>query len=299
MMMQGDPLRLALWAGAIGLAVTIACALWIVIENAGSRNLALGLGALFGACVILLVQIFFELQGSTTNEDFSVEVTTDYQTNSVHSRPFGLYNKNLFLDAEASKLLAQRSSPVTKDDAPAVTRDLAIASIVSFLAEEQSDWQLDAAVYKTASGVITTWQGLSTPGECTSFTVDQLRAKLTAAGNMFGPVAITFPNIKFCLPPNSNIDVTANAVVITTRICQISITLKEPFAQMSTGDPAQPNVASGPMLANGQPRYVNVVMGGRATVRYFGLRAQARDLAKYQGWAKRIVDGIKVRFVNV
>jgi hypothetical protein len=299
MVMQGDPLRLALWAGAIGLAITIACALWIVVENAGSRNLALGLGALFGACVILLVQIFFELQGSTTNEDFSVEITTDYQTNSMLSRPFGFSNRTHFLDAEASKLLALRSSPVTKDDAPAITRDLAVASIVSFLVEEQPDWQLDAAVYKTASGVITTWQGLSPPSECTTLSVDQLRAKLTAAGNMFGTATFKFPNVRFCLPPNSNIDVTANAVVLTTRICQISIALKEPFAEMSTGDPTHPNVASGPTLANGQPRYVNVVMGGRATVRYFGLRAQARDLSKYQGWAKRIVDGIKIRFGNV
>jgi hypothetical protein len=219
-MMQGDPLRFAIWAGVIGLAVTIACAFWIVIANAGSRNLALGLGALFGACVILLVQIFFELQGSSTNEDFSVEITTDYQTNSVLSRPFGFSNKNRYLDSEASKLLAQRSSPITKDDAPAITRDLAIASIVSFLAEEQPDWQLDAAVYKTASGVITTWQGLSTPGECTSLTVDQLRAKLVAAGNMFGTVAVVFPNVRYCLPPNSDIDVRANAVVLTTRVCQ-------------------------------------------------------------------------------
>jgi hypothetical protein len=249
--------------------------------------------------VILIVQLYFELQGSVTSEDFAVEITTDYQTNRVASRQPGRPYRNVYVESDASQLLASKSPPPTRDDAPTITRDLAIASILSFLIEEQPDWQLDSAVYKTASGVFSTWQPLSTASECTTFTAEQLRDKLSAVGNMFAKIPTSFVNAKLCLPPKSTIVVTANSVVLTTRICQISIDLREPFAEMSSSDPAHPNTAASPLLANGQPRYANVVIAGRVTVKYFDLRAQARNLAKYQKWARRIVDGLKVRFGNV
>lgn len=296
---MNDPIKFVLWAGAVGLTITLVCAFWIVTANAGSRNLALGVGALIGACVILLVQLYFELQGSVTSEDFVVEVTTDYQTNTVRTRQRGPPYRNVYVESDASKLLASKTPPPTKDDAPIITRDLAMASIVSFLIEEQPDWQLDSMVYKTASGVISTWRGLSSADECAGFTGDQLRAKLATAGNMFAGAAQLHVNSKLCLPPNSTFVVTVNSVVLTTRVCQISVNLTEPFVEMSTSDPAHPNTAAAPLLANGEPRYANVVMAGRVTVEYFGLRAQARNLAKYQRWAKRVVDGLKVRFGNV
>jgi hypothetical protein len=295
---MNDPIKFVLWAGAAGLVVTLVCALWIVTANAGSRNLALGVGALIGACVILLVQLYFELQGAVASEDFVIEVTTDYQANTVRTRQPVPYYRNIYVESDASKLLALKTPPPTKDDAPTISRDLAIASIVSFLIEEQPDWQLDSAVYKTASGVISTWQGLSTPDNCTAVTGGQLRTNLETAGNMFAGAAPMDLNFKLCLPPNSTIVVTVNSVVLTTRVCQISVNLREPFVEMSNGDPAHPNTAP-PLLSNGQPRYANVVMAGRVTMEYFGLRAQARNLAKYQRWAKRIVDGLKLRFGNV
>jgi hypothetical protein len=249
--------------------------------------------------VILLVQLYFELQGTVASEDFVIEVTTDYQTNTVRTRQPMPHYRNLWVESDASKLLALKNPSPTRDDAPAISRDLAIASIVSFLIEEQPDWQLDSAVYKTATGVVSTWQGLSTPDECTAFTGDQLRAKLETAGNMFGGAAPLYLNSKLCLPPDSSIAVSGNSIVVTTRVCQISFNLRDPFVEMSSGNPANPNNAAAPLLANGQPRYANVALALRVTIEYSGLRAQARNLAKYQRWAKRIVDGLKLRFGNV
>jgi hypothetical protein len=294
---MNDPIKFVLWAGAAGLAVTVMCAFYIVYVNAGSRNLALGVGALLGACLILIVQLYFELQGSVTSDDFVIQVTTDYQTSRVMSQGGGTVMRVL-ADIEASKLLASMSPPLTNDDAPTIARDFAVASIVSFLIQEQPDWQLDSSVYKTAGGVITTWEPLSAASDCTAIAIDQLRAKLASVGNIFANAVATFTNRRLCLPPKSTVVVTANSVVLTARVCQISINLREPFVTMSSNDPAQPTSATMPLLANGQPRYANVVMAGRVTVEYFGLRAQARNLAKYQKWVKRIVEGIKVRFGN-
>jgi hypothetical protein len=64
-----DPIKLAFWAGGISLIIALGCAFYVVAANAGSRNLALGLVAIFGACVIFAVQLYFELQGSTTADD--------------------------------------------------------------------------------------------------------------------------------------------------------------------------------------------------------------------------------------
>jgi hypothetical protein len=99
----------------------------------------LGVGALIGACVILLVQLYFELQGAVASEDFVIEVTTDYQANTVRTRQPVPYYRNIYVESDASKLLALKTPPPTKDDAPTISRDLAIASIVSFLIEEQPD----------------------------------------------------------------------------------------------------------------------------------------------------------------
>jgi hypothetical protein len=160
--------------------IALGCALYIVAANGGSRNLALGFGALVDACTIFAVQLYFELQGSTTAEDFPIEFTTDHETKSIRSRQayLGGY-RYLFVEAEASKLLSTAFPPLTRDDAPKITRDAAIISVLSYLIDEQSDWQLNVIVYKTGRGTISTPERLSAPHECTSLSPDQLREKLT------------------------------------------------------------------------------------------------------------------------
>jgi hypothetical protein len=274
-----DPIKLAFWVGGISLIVTVVCAACVVTANAGSRNLVLSGGALLGACVIFMVQLWFELQESTTAEDFPIEFTTDYETKSIRSRqPHPAY-RNLFVEDAASKILSVASAPLKKEDALKITGDLAVLSVLSYLIEEQFDWQLNSTVYKIGSVTYGKSEPLSAPHECTHFSVDQLRGKLTQAGNMFANAEnIGMGIVSLCLPPNSTIDVTANSVVLTTRVCQISIDLS--FAAGHFPD----------------PRNATVVMGTRATVRYYAYRAQARDLIKYQAWAKRLVEGLKTRF---
>ncbi len=157
--MQADPVKYELWGLGIGLALALTCAILIVIANGSSRNLALGLGALVGAVVVFGVQALFELQGSTATDDIYIEVVVDYQTKSVRSVQPTLYSHNIFVEDEVSKLLADKSPPLGRDDAPRIVRDLAVVSVLSYLFEEQPDWQLNSSVYKTARGTMSTWQG--------------------------------------------------------------------------------------------------------------------------------------------
>jgi hypothetical protein len=111
---MNDPLKLALWAGGLGLAVALVCAFWVVTANASSRNLVLGFGALMGACLVFLIQIYFELQESVTTEDFSVEITTDCQANTVN-RYFILSQREVhsLIVSELARLNRADNYPVT------------------------------------------------------------------------------------------------------------------------------------------------------------------------------------------
>jgi hypothetical protein len=310
-----DPVKYALWVGGFSLAIAIICGGYVAWLNGGSRNIGLGLGAVLGACVVFILQILFDLKSSSTSTDFAVEFVTDYQSKEVHSPR--AYNpsmtvafsyRNLFIEAEASKALAVASPPLSRDDAPKIARDLGILSIISFLLDEQSDWQLDTKVFKTSLGTTTQWMRVSKPDECTLVTKDMIQKKLKAAGNMFADVPIGIlmgDKASLCLPPHALLDITKNSVALRTYVCSITFTLQEPMSSMTTIDPhvvaaskitRQPIKTEAPILADGSPRYVTVDVGTRATVEFASLRAQDRNLSKYQSWAKRVVEGVNARF---
>src|SRR5262249_2929322 len=146
---------------------------------------------------------------------------------------------NLLIESEASKTVAAAAPPLTRDDAPKITRDLGIVSIVSYLLDEQSDWQLDTRSYKTSVGTMTQWARLSTPKECSLIKISAIREKLQAAGNMFAGIQIgmTGDRASLCLPPHAVLDVAQNSVAVRSLVCSIILTLQEPFASMMTIDP--------------------------------------------------------------
>jgi hypothetical protein len=311
--MGHDPIKYALWVGGLGLAITLGSGLYIAWVNGGSRNLALGLGALAGACVVLGLQIVFELKGNTASEDFVVEFVVDYLQKDVHSsRAFdqsiavASSYQNVFIEGEASKIVAAAEPALTRDEAAKIARDLGVVSIISYLLEEQPDWQLDTRSFRTSVGTVRQWRGVSTPKECSSINIDAIREKLKAAGNLFASAQMGLGTTSLCLPPHAVLDITQNSVAIRSFVCSVIFTLQEPFSSMMSIDPhvvAAAKATRGPIssevptLPNGSPRYAIVDIAARATVEFAALRAQDRDLAKYQKWSNRLVEGVKARFV--
>jgi hypothetical protein len=101
------------------------------------------------------------------------------------------------------------------------------------------------------------------------------------------------------------LEVTQNSVAIRSYVGSVIFTLQEPYASMDNADAhavakaratRQPISAEVANLPDGLPRYATVAVGALATVEFAALRAQDRDLAKYQKWATRLVDGVKARF---
>jgi hypothetical protein len=103
--MGHDPIKYALWIGSFSLAITIGCGLYIAWNNGGSRNLALGLGALAGACMIFGLQIVFELKGTTSSSDFAVEFVVDCQQRGVRSSR--AYHQSMAVAASYRNLIVE------------------------------------------------------------------------------------------------------------------------------------------------------------------------------------------------
>lgn len=306
-----DPVKYALWIGGIAMALMVVTAFYVVSANVGSRNLALGLGALLGACLIFGIQLYFELKGSESVTDFPMEYSVDYKERAVRSmsafRPSTSFSqmRSTFVEIDASKILAART--LGQDDAPKIARDLAIVSFLIFLAEEQPDWQLKVVSYRTTLGSSLQWQSLSTESERTRITFEKIRERLKAAGNIFSDIGRAGFRDVFDLPPGSKIEITSTSVRLLCPVVTVEFAVQEPFHSMHSWDPHQllafvakkePIQATLPMLDDGKtPRYQNVTIGVRTTVAYAGLRAQAGDLTKYQDWAKRLIDGAQARLV--
>jgi len=309
---MNDPVKWALWVGCAGLAIVVVCFVYVVWVNAGSRNLALGFGALVGACVIFVLQLVFEIRGSQTVADFASEFSFDRSTQTVRSLKSFLPRNisgdslsNLVVEDEASKLLHQQRTVMKSDDIPAVAKDLTLVSIISVFLSDLPDWQLDAATYKTVMGTMKLWFRTSTPDKCTLITTKEIKEKLRAAGNIFASIDRFGLGNDFCAPPGYALEITPTSVSLRGLVSTLSFAVRTPFASMDYGNPATiaqaivtqtPVTLSGETLADGAPRYVNITLTGRVTVDYSPYRAQYKDVDKYRAWTSRAIDGVSARF---
>lgn len=290
-----DFVRPALWAGGLALIILLLCSAYVVLANAGSRNLGLGLGALFGACIIFAVQLWFELQSTQTITDFPAQFVVDFKDKSIRKHPVVLSEGvGAFVNQEANALMAGANPSFNSDQAHAITRDLAIIYLVTYLIHRQFDWQLDTASYKVTQGTMTTFVGASGPGECAKVEHTYILDKLRKAGNVFAspPHALWF--LPLCLPPSTTFDLSSRSVTLTSPVCEIFFSFQGEFLEKQSSLPDFG--AQQVLLPDGSPRYESVTHGIRATVTYFALRAQDRKIKAYQAWAARVVEGVKALF---
>jgi hypothetical protein len=258
-----DFVRPALWAGGLALIILLLCSAYVVLANAGSRNLGLGLGALLAPASYLPCS-----SGSSSSQPKRSQ--------------------------EANALMAGANPSFNSDQAHAITRDLAIIYLVTYLIHRQFDWQLDTASYKVTQGTMTTFVGASGPGECAKVEHTYILDKLRKAGNVFAspPHALWF--LPLCLPPSTTFDLSSRSVTLTSPVCEIFFSFQGEFLEKQSSLPDFG--AQQVLLPDGSPRYESVTHGIRATVTYFALRAQDRKIKAYQAWAARVVEGVKALF---
>jgi hypothetical protein len=180
-----------------------------------------------------------------------------------------------------------------KGDGEKLTRDMTAWSLAAYLFSQQFDWQVsEVRVRGPSVGTITTIQPLSRPTECTIVTSTQLQAMLASSGNVF--VAGPMPREQICLPPNSSLVLAGSSLAIITPFVRIEFDVG-PSASAMFVQPGTPAIVA-PTLPDGSPQYETRVHSVRATTVYAGIRAQHRDIERYQQWAERVVNGAQTWF---
>jgi hypothetical protein len=266
-----DLIRPAVWIGGIALIVALACSTYVVWTNGASRNLGIGLGALFGACVLFILQLWFELQPTKSIDDFPAQFAADFNDKWIRKHPLRTTDGiAAFVNLEASGIMANASPAFKTDQVDKLVRDLTIVYLLTYLG------------------------GTSSPDECTKIEHAYILDKLAKAGNVFAGPPHALWHLPLCLPPGSILDVAGDAVTMTNPVCQVSFVIRYPFLEMSSSLP-DTNMHM-EMLPDGSTRYATVTLAIRATITYFALRAQDRKLKSYQSWASRVVNDAKGLF---
>jgi hypothetical protein len=200
-----DRLSIVLFVGLVALVVGLGCLVAVAWANAGSRNLALAIAALFASVVLLIVQIPFELRSKSETAMFGAEYTIDRAKPQIRQWSYADHGAGWRITGEigASDALAKSNPGVFNGDGQKLTQDMTIRSLVIYLFAEQFDWQLrQVEVRGPSSGTWTSVTPLSKPEECGTVTRAQVEAMLAKAGNLFvgGPLI----REQICLPPGSS-----------------------------------------------------------------------------------------------
>lgn len=240
------------------------------------------------------MQMFFELQPSTSTDTFSAEFTIDHSVPAMRATISRLYSGSIrhLIECDASNRLLQANAAALDGASDELVRDMILFSLVSHFMAEQSDWQMMKAIYPSYIGTMTLTMPSSKPKDCTLVPFERLQAKLSDIGNPFAGTKVLPETLSLCLPRGSSVDIKRNSLLVKTPVCQIEFLINEPFLSMSHANPGDLTVAM-PKLSNGKPQYDNVHVAIRVTVTFDAYRAQDWNLKKYQDWSKRVVDGAR------
>ncbi len=290
-----DWVHIALYANLAAIGIAILTAGVLAWNNSGSKNIPLAVAALIGVMVGYLVQLPFELTRSRSYETIGVEFVTDRAGPGIRQwvyRDDPETSWRLPAEVGASEWLAKNNPTAfeTNLQRDKVALDLTMYSLVSYLTHVEYDWQLQRKSY----GSLTTFQAVSEPGNCSSFTESDLKKQLSESGNVFAAAPLQVLLDKLCLPPKTELEISANTLTLRNPFCKLAFRGEHP-AHMITN--VHPKTRQYVALEKGQgPRYEIRQMGLTVETTFFALRAQHRDSKQYHDWASRVVDGARKWF---
>jgi len=290
---MSDALKFYLWAGLAAVIVGAVCVLIVTIANSGSRNLAIATSTLLAAILLFGINARFELRENVSTDAFSTEYTVDRQEPKIRqwAYPVSLANR-LAQELNASRWLAENDPASFEEDREKLTRDMTIFSLVQYLTHEQFDWQMKRRTFQGATaGTLQIVQRISTDEQCTAVSDAEISDLLAAAENSFSRSGIFIVGGRLCLPPKSSLRITDSSLAIATPFCTIE------FRVEMSGSTAyvEPGTGGGtPQLpGGGGARYETRLAGIQSLVTYSWIRAQSREMAKYEAWSNRVIEGAR------
>jgi len=288
-----DVIQAVLILNIAAIVISLATAVVVAWTNAGSRNLALAVGAFVAAALLFLIQLPFELQRSVVRDRISTSITIDRAAPEIRQWAYSPTTASwatwrMPIETGASSWLASNNAAAFNGDRAKLTADFVLYSLVRFFTAWEFDWQLRNVTYKgTGSGTIMTTNPQSKPNECTTLSAAQITTLLSGSSNSFAGVQPAISGGRsICLPPDSTLAVRDRTLVVRTPICQMSFTadLADALNYSQPGSQGQT-----PQLPSGGARYETRWVAFDIETTYFALRAQHRQSAKYHDWCTRVI----------
>ncbi len=301
--MTMDTIKVAVLIGIAAALVAIISLGFVVLANAGSRNLVLAAGALAGAAVFFAVQLSFELQPSTRVDYVSSEYTIDRAQPSIYQWKYTHTDSRWTADIAANQWLSENKPAAFEGNRERLTLDRIVFCILQYIVFEQPDWRVTRYnVLKGSFGQSSSRPIFPERSECTPLTADALNQRLEAVSNSFAHASdaslhsLSLSSSYVCLPPDTDLTVMKDGLIIKNPFCTVTIRV-DPTTITSFGN-FEPYMfpTNGPFLPNGEPEYETRVTGINVTVNYSRFRAQHLKMEKYHKWADRLVDGLSEWF---
>jgi hypothetical protein len=295
-----DYLKVCLYVGGVAAVVALVLLSIIAFANSGSRNIPLALGTVFGALLLLGVQIVFELRSSEAKTAFATEFTTDNQDHKI--LPYR-YKTSTPLMRSGNELKANKymrdANIRAFDDNTKLWKDMSLFSLVAYLWTEQHDWQITRETLSNSSMPFQTFQFLSKSddkSECTKVELSAIQAMLRNAHNLLAEFELMGMPFDFmCLPPKSSLLIDAEHILLSSPYCTISFAIQQmPAMQLNR----KPGTIDTTLMADKRPRFETRTGVIRTAIKYDWVRAQSRDMPKYQAWANDVVDRARQWFEN-
>ena len=229
--MADRTMQFVLWCLIVSALVSFVCALWFVLQNTGSRNIALAFSTFIGAIAFFGLQLYFDLQPTSEHTRIDARYTVDLITHAIRERqrPGGI---RVRCEGAASQWLAEhnpkmlrfpteaeirpwirRDSPIPQkqelsENLEEIGTDLTVFSFLYMLFGQEIDWHVGPSVFQDQYDRITSGTGVTDWSDCTKLSFKEIRLTLSQKRNLFSDVPF-FPvdNLNICLPPQSTISV--------------------------------------------------------------------------------------------
>jgi len=274
----------------LGLGVGLTAAILLAWSSPASKTIAIATATLFGAALLFLLQLAFELRASEESDFVSVEFTVDRAKPVLRQWRYSSFRPawRLHYEEGASAWLAQNSPAAFSGDRERLTHDFALAEILLFFAREQFDWQFAKTSFVgSTSGTLVTTQPVSKKDDCTEVSAADFAAALRRAGNALAGYDLLIFGGAVRFPPDTKMILSDTCLTFSNPFGYLR------FAIVPSGSLSQMEPGSGsaevPTLPNGEPQYETRLVGIRIVNRQAALYSQHRDAAKQAAWRKRVI----------
>lgn len=179
-----------------------------------------------------------------------------------------------------------------------MNNDLIWYSLVSFLIDKQRSWKSKTIKFIGRHGALTsTRPDKLQPKDCSSFSKESFQEKLSSVGNVFAENSLKGISKSICLPPNTELSLTPEELLIKNPFGEISFSLLSSgsisYMKPGTKGLKPPQL---PEEKGGGGQFETRLTGIQVKMVQSALYSHHFNSKMYEEWRNKLVDEAKVWF---